>query len=100
MHEEFRRRRDLLVSGLNRIDGIDCLLPQGAFYVFPEVKSLGPSREFAKQLLEEYGVAALSGTAFGAMGEGHVRFSYANSIENLEKALERIADCAAAFRKS
>jgi aspartate/methionine/tyrosine aminotransferase len=100
MHQEFRRRRDLLVEGLNRIDGIDCLLPQGAFYVFPEVQSLGPSRDFARRLLEEHGVAALSGTAFGAIGEGHVRFSYANSIENLEKALERIADCAAAVRRA
>jgi len=100
MHEEFRSRRDLIVEGLNGIDGIDCLLPKGAFYVFPEVKSLGPSRDFARRLLEEYGVAALSGTAFGAFGEGHVRFSYANSIDNLKKALGRIADCAAAVRKA
>jgi len=90
--QEFRRRRDRLVAGLNEIDGIRCLLPEGAFYVFPDVRELGlESREVSRRLLEDYGVAALSGTAFGAIGEGHVRFSYANSIENLDKALERIA---------
>jgi aspartate/methionine/tyrosine aminotransferase len=66
-------------------------MPQGAFYVFPDVRALGlPVRELGARLLDEYGVAALSGTAFGAFGEGHLRFSYANSIENLDRALERI----------
>jgi aspartate/methionine/tyrosine aminotransferase len=92
MGEEFRRRGEFLVEGLNRIEGVRCLSPQGAFYVFPDVRALGlPSKEIEKRLLEEHGVAALSGTAFGAMGEGHIRFSYANSIENLAKALERVA---------
>jgi len=92
MRDEFRRRRDRLVEGLNAIDGIRCLLPEGAFYVFPDVRELGlDAREVSRRLLDDYGVAALSGTAFGAVGEGHVRFSYANSIENLDKALERIA---------
>jgi aspartate/methionine/tyrosine aminotransferase len=91
MTAEFRRRRDRLVEGLNRIPGITCLLPHGAFYVFPDVRGLGlPTRDAARRLLDEFGVAALSGTAFGAHGDGHLRFSYANSIENLEKALDRI----------
>jgi aspartate aminotransferase len=91
MTAEFKRRRDRLVEGLNRIPGIRCLLPHGAFYVFPDVRELGlPTRDAARRLLDEFGVAALSGTAFGAHGDGHLRFSYANSIENLEKALDRI----------
>jgi aspartate/methionine/tyrosine aminotransferase len=92
MRREFQTRRDRLVSGLEGITGIRCLLPRGAFYVFPDIRELGlSSRDAAKKLLEDYGVAALSGTAFGAYGEGHLRLSYANSIENLDKALERIA---------
>jgi aspartate/methionine/tyrosine aminotransferase len=81
------------VAGLNAVEGIDCLLPGGAFYVFPSIADLGkPAAEVARRLLDEAGVAALSGTAFGAHGEGHLRFSYANSIENLDKALERLAE--------
>jgi len=100
MHREFQRRRDHLVKGLNAIDGVHCLLPGGAFYVFPDVRELGlTSKECGTRLLEEFGVAALSGTAFGAHGEGHLRFSYANSIENLDKALERTAAFAAAALK-
>jgi aspartate/methionine/tyrosine aminotransferase len=91
MRREFLGRRDRLVAGLNRIPGIKCLVPQGAFYVFPDFRELGiPTREVARRLLDDFGVAALSGTAFGEVGEGHIRFSYANSIENLEKALDRI----------
>lgn len=90
--EAFRRRRDLIVNGLNKIDGISCLLPKGAFYAFPNIQGTGKtSREFADLLLEEHGVAALAGTSFGAAGEGYLRLSYANSEANLEKALERIA---------
>ncbi|GBD07171.1 Aspartate aminotransferase [bacterium HR21] len=91
--EEFRRRRDVLVEGLNRLPGITCIRPQGAFYAFPSIEGTGmDSREFADALLLEAGVACLSGTSFGAYGEGFVRFSYANSVENIERALERIAE--------
>ena len=91
MVEAFRRRRDLVVEGLNRIPGVRCVLPKGAFYVFPNITGTGmKSKPFADMLLEEHGVAALSGTAFGAHGEGYLRLSYANSEENLVKALERI----------
>ena len=98
MKAEFQKRRDHLVKGLNAIDGVDCVLPHGAFYVFPDVRGVGrPSRELAKSLLDDYGVAALSGNAFGKFGDGHLRFSYANSMENLSKALERIHDCVRAL---
>ncbi len=91
MVAEFRRRRDLIVSGLNKIKGIRCRLPKGAFYVFPNITGTGRSSSFlADYLLDEAGVAVLSGTAFGAYGEGFLRLSYANSIPNIEKALERI----------
>lgn len=89
--EEFRRRRDVIVDGLNEIPGFSCLRPQGAFYVFPNIKKTGKtSNEMAEILLYEAGVASLSGTAFGQYGEGYLRLSYANSIENLQLALERI----------
>ena len=91
MVNEFKKRRDLVVEGLNKIPGISCLLPKGAFYVFPNVKKLGMgSKQLANYLLEEAGVATLSGTDFGSYGEGYLRLSYATSLENLEKALERI----------
>ena len=93
----FRRRRDLMVDGLNAIEGISCLLPKGAFYVFPNVSGTGmASKPFADLLLSEHGVASLAGTAFGAHGEGYLRLSYANSEANLEKALGRIAEAVAA----
>ena len=93
MRREFQRRRDHLVAGLGRIPGLKCLMPQGAFYVFPDFRELGlPTREIATRLLDDFGVAALSGTAFGEYGDGHIRFSYANSIQNLDKALDRIDD--------
>jgi len=89
--EAFRRRRDLIVDGLNRIPGISCLSPKGAFYAFPNITGTGlRSKPFADLLLDEHGVAALSGTAFGDAGEGYLRLSYANSEANLTKALERI----------
>jgi len=96
MQEEFHRRRDLVVAGLNRIDGITCLLPRGAFYVFPNIKELPlNSRELETYLLSEAGVATLSGTSFGSFGQGYLRLSYANSIENIEEALRRISDAVA-----
>ncbi len=91
MVEEFRRRRDIIVDGLNAIPGIRCHKPLGAFYVFPNITGTGlTSRELADRLLNDAGVACLSGTAFGRFGEGYLRFSYANSIPNIEQALVRI----------
>ena len=88
---EFRRRRDVIVAGLNDIPGISCLEPQGAFYVFPNITGTGlTSAELQAGLLNEAGVAALAGTAFGTCGEGYLRFSYANSVENIRSALETI----------
>ncbi len=93
MVAEFKRRRDLLVAGLNDIPGIRCPMPAGAFYAFPNVEGTGmTSREFADTLLESYGVACLAGEAFGEYGEGCVRFSFANSKENISLALERIEE--------
>jgi aspartate/methionine/tyrosine aminotransferase len=91
MVQEFKRRRDFIVDGLNAIHGFRCLKPLGAFYVFPNITGTGKtSRDLADQLLNEAGVACLAGTSFGRFGEGYIRFSYANSIPNIEKALERI----------
>jgi aspartate/methionine/tyrosine aminotransferase len=91
MVEEFRRRRDLIVDGLNAVPGIRCVKPRGAFYVFPNVTGTGiPSKVLQQRLLDEAGVACLSGTAFGDWGEGYLRFSYANSTENILEALRRI----------
>ena len=95
MCAEFKKRRDVMVAGLNSIKGFSCLLPKGAFYVFPNIIKTGwPSKKLADALLEDAGVAALSGTAFGEFGEGYLRFSVANSIENIEKALERVGSWA------
>ncbi len=91
MRREFQRRRDMFVAGLNRIKGFSCRMPKGAFYVFPNVTGTGwQSRAIADALLEEAGVACLSGTSFGEFGKGYLRFSIANSMENLQRALERI----------
>jgi len=91
MRQEFQHRRDVFVNGINEVKGFSCRLPKGAFYAFPNIKQTGwPSKKLADALLEEAGVAALSGTAFGAFGEGYLRFSVANSIENIEVALDRI----------
>jgi aspartate/methionine/tyrosine aminotransferase len=91
MNVEFIRRRDRMVEGLNKIKGFSCRVPHGAFYVFPNITKTGwPSKKLADAILEEVGVACLSGTAFGKYGEGYLRLSVANSIENINKALERI----------
>ncbi len=91
MSSEFRRRRDAFVAGLNKIKGFSCRMPKGAFYTFPNITKTGwSSKKLADALLEQAGVAALAGTAFGAYGEGYLRFSVANSLENLNKALARI----------
>ena len=91
MVQEFKRRRDIIVNGLNNINGISCQMPKGAFYVFPNVKDTGmTSRNFADNLLQEAGVACLAGEDFGKYGDGFVRFSFANSAENILEALNRI----------
>src|SRR5437016_3008814 len=91
MVAEFKRRRDLLVDGLNRLPGVRCALPRGAFYVFPSIEATArPSADVAERLLNEAGVAVLAGTAFGAHGEGYLRLSYANSEANLRLALDRM----------
>jgi aspartate aminotransferase len=88
MVEEFRARRDIIIAGLNTLPGVTCFKPNGAFYAFPNITGTGvKSGELAKLMLEEAGVACLSGTAFGAAGEGYLRFSYANSAENIRTAL-------------
>ncbi|MEM3581238.1 MAG: pyridoxal phosphate-dependent aminotransferase [Candidatus Bathyarchaeia archaeon] len=92
MVAEFRKRREVIVSGLNNIKGITCKKPKGAFYVFPNIKGIGKtSKEFSDYLLNEAGVAVLPGTSFGKYGEGYLRISFANSIENIKKALDRIS---------
>ena len=91
MVAEYQQRRNIIVNGLNAIPGIQCRLPQGAFYVFPNIKSTGVgSEQLARHLLDEAGVALLPGTAFGQFGEGYLRLSYANSIENIKEALKRM----------
>ena len=100
MMAEFRRRRDAFVTGLNAIPGVRCAMPGGAFYAFPNITEVcASSKAFADYLLQEGGVAALAGQDFGRYGEGYIRFSYANSLENLQKALERIATCVETFGK-
>jgi len=90
-NEEFKKRRDVFVKGLNQIKGFSCRSPHGAFYTFPNIQQTGwQSKKLADALLEQAGVAALSGTAFGAYGEGYLRFSIANSMENLNQALDRV----------
>ncbi|HEX4697198.1 MAG TPA: pyridoxal phosphate-dependent aminotransferase [Candidatus Udaeobacter sp.] len=92
MRTEFEKRRGVMVAGLNKIKGFSCRVPHGAFYVFPNITKTGwPSKKLADALLDDAGVAALSGTAFGDFGEGYLRFSIANSIENIEKALDRVS---------
>ena len=99
MVDEFRARRDLIVAGLNDLDGVRCSMPQGAFYAFANIEGTGmKSREAADYFLYEAGVAALSGTSFGANGEGYLRLSYANSRENLLLAVDRMAAALASRR--
>ena len=89
---EYQRRRDVLIAGLNKIHGVQCRTPQGAFYAFPNVSAFGKTSDWlASYLLEEAGVAVLPGTAFGAAGEGYLRLCFANSMDNIQAALERIA---------
>jgi aspartate/methionine/tyrosine aminotransferase len=91
MRSQFKARRDRFIAGLNKIPGFSCRLPHGAFYAFPNIKKTGwESRKLAEALLNDAGVACLSGTAFGAFGEGYLRFSIANSMENLDEALNRV----------
>jgi len=93
MVAEFRRRREVIINGLNSIPRISCKTPKGAFYAFPNVKEIGwESKKLADYLLEEAGVAVLSGTAFGQYGQGYLRISYANSVENIQKGLDRIKE--------
>lgn len=95
MVAEFRKRRDFIVDGLNDIPGITCKLPLGAFYVFPNVSHYGDN--IGDYLLTEAGVAAVDGSAFGDQGKGYLRLSYANSLENIEKALARMKDALARY---
>lgn len=96
MVEEFRRRRDVIVKGLNSIPGFECTVPDGAFYAFPSTAKTGlRSQDLANRLLFDAGVACLSGTCFGEYGEGYLRFSFANSVENIVTALDRIKGCLA-----
>lgn len=91
MVDEFKKRRDVIVNGLNSIPGIECPMPGGAFYVFPSIEGTGmSSKQFANDLLEKHGVACLAGESFGEYGKGCIRFSFANSMENLNEALDRI----------
>jgi aspartate aminotransferase len=92
MLAEFSKRRDVMVAGLNAIEGITCVRPAGAFYAFPSVRSFGiPSKKIEEHLLNRAGVAGLSGTAFGQFGEGYLRFSYANSVQAIRAALDAVA---------
>jgi aspartate/methionine/tyrosine aminotransferase len=87
----FDRRRKVIVDGLNSLPGVTCRNPGGAFYAFPNIGGTGMTSQQAQdRFLEEAGVATISGTSFGSYGEGYVRFSYANSVENIEAALEKI----------
>ncbi|GFI62010.1 aspartate aminotransferase [Clostridiales bacterium] len=100
MRAEFKKRRDWLVDALNEIEGVECRMPKGAFYVFPDISSFGlTSKEFADRLMEEEGVALAWGTSFGSFGEGYIRISYATSLENLKKAVKRIEHFAEKLRK-
>jgi aspartate/methionine/tyrosine aminotransferase len=91
VREEYQQRRDVIVAGLKEIPGISCQKPGGAFYAFPNVTAFGkPVDELANYLLEEAGVALLPGTAFGSLGEGYLRISYANSLSNIERGLGQI----------
>jgi aspartate/methionine/tyrosine aminotransferase len=90
---EYKRRRDVLVNGLNAIPGVHCRTPQGAFYAFPNVMAFEQSSDrLAEYILDEAGVALLSGTSFGKYGEGYLRLCFANSMENIQLALEKLAD--------
>ena len=90
---EFDRQRKVVVEGLNRLPGVSCAAPKGAFYAFPNIKRTGwKAKSLASSLLEDAGVAIIGGPDFGILGEGYVRLSYANSTENILKALDRMGD--------
>jgi aspartate aminotransferase len=100
MMAAFKERRDLFIAGLNSIPGISCLSPRGAFYAFPNIAALPmAARQFSDYLLDKVGVATLPGPSFGAQGDGHLRMCFANSTQNLEAALERIASAVEALTK-
>ena len=87
----FAERREVIVAALNRLPGVRCALPGGAFYAFPDIRATGFSaRELQDRWLDEIGVATLAGTGFGARGEGHVRFSYASSLDDIGEAMRRL----------
>ncbi|MEM3072831.1 MAG: pyridoxal phosphate-dependent aminotransferase [Candidatus Bathyarchaeia archaeon] len=93
MFREYRKRRDVIVKGLNEIEGVKCLNPGGAFYVFPNLSAYKmPSMDLAKYLIEKAGVATVPGVSFGKEGEGHLRLSYANSVENIMEAIRRMSE--------
>ncbi|MBI2973041.1 MAG: aminotransferase class I/II-fold pyridoxal phosphate-dependent enzyme, partial [Armatimonadetes bacterium] len=99
MVAEFRRRRDVIVAGLNAIEGVSCAVPAGAFYAFPNVMQVDrDSKRLADFLLSEGGVACLSGTAFGEHGRGYLRFSYANNVEKIEEGLRRMKEALKRYR--
>ncbi len=100
MHDEFLRRRGLLVDGLNKIPGVSCRMPGGAFYVFPNVSKIEPDDiKLANYLLDDAGVAVLGGSTFGPHGKGYLRLSYANSEENLREALRRMERALGAYKR-
>jgi aspartate/methionine/tyrosine aminotransferase len=90
MVREYERRREVIVDGLNKLPGVHCLKPQGAFYAFPNIRGTGKSSEELANSFLDFGVAVLPGSAFGKYGEGYLRLSYANSIANIQRALERM----------
>ena len=93
MVAEFDRRRKIVVAGLNKLPGTSCATPKGAFYAFPNVKRTGwKAKALANALLEDAGIALIGGPDFGVLGEGYMRVSYANSTENILKALDRMGD--------
>jgi aspartate aminotransferase len=93
MVAEFDKRRKVVVAGLNKLPGISCATPKGAFYAFPNIKRTGwKAKALASALLEDTGVALIGGPDFGVLGEGYMRVSYANSTENILKALDRVGD--------
>ena len=93
MMEAFDARRKLIHARLNDAPGVSCVMPKGAFYAFPNISGTGlTAKEMQDRLLNEKGVAVIAGTSFGAYGEGYVRFSYANSLENIERAMDRFDD--------
>ena len=93
MVAEFDKRRKIVVEELNKLPGVSCITPKGAFYAFPNISGTGfKAKPLASRLLEEEGVATIGGPDFGILGEGYLRLSYANSAENIRRAIARMAD--------